>query len=225
MRFALTSDHKEFFIKNGFIEFEDLLDAQAVAQLQQAIQATLCSRLKITSSSLLEQSPKTVFEAGFDLWRDNAVIKKILFKSTLSDIAGQLFQLPLLRIAFDQYLDTSSGSEGWLNTPLSMNELSCAHPLAGALFILLSTPFSTEEPVCPIASKAGNGIFVSADKAIAWKEIFSRKGLEVVILAYGAKKTFYRLTQNDSHTHVWKRLGYVFGDLLKDNLHPIVFRN
>ncbi|MBS0607243.1 MAG: hypothetical protein KF898_06105 [Parachlamydiales bacterium] len=226
MRFALNSDHKDFYSKNGFIEFEDFLDANSVAALQKEIDTTLCARLKTSSIRMAELPRSAIFDSGFDLWRDNATLKHTLFKATFSEIAAQLFQAPLLRIAFDQYLDTGTGSESPLSTSLSLNDLSCANPLSGALILRLSElPVDPCDPqTCPIPSKAGSAIFLSPDKVIPWKDLFSQKDLRLMILAYGFKKTFYRLCKNDPHTHQWKKLGYVFGDLLKDNLHPILFR-
>jgi hypothetical protein len=226
MRFALNSDHKEFYTKNGFIEFEELLDAHSVAALQQEIDATLCTRLKTSSIRMAELPRTAIFESGFDLWRDNSAIKQSLFKTTFTEIAAQLFQANLLRVAFDQYIDTGPGSESPLKEPLSLNAFSCANPLSGALIIRLSeTPIDPCDPqVCPIPSHAGSAIFLSPDKVIPWAELFSQKDLRLLILAYASKRTFYRLEKNDPHTHLWKRLGYVFGDLLKDNLHPVLYR-
>lgn len=226
MRFALNSDHKDYYAKNGFIEFEEFLDANSVAALQKEIDATLCARLKTSSIRMAELPRKAIFESGFDLWRDNASIKQTLFKTTFTEIAAQLFQANLLRAAFDQYIDTGPGTDSPLTAPLSLNDFSCANPLSGAFIIRLSeTPIDPCDPqVCPVPSKAGSAIFLSPDKVIPWSELFSQKDLRILILAYGSKRTFYRLEKNDPHTHLWKRLGYVFGDLLKDNLHPVLFR-
>lgn len=226
MRFALNSDHKDFYAKNGFIEFEELLDATGTVALQQEIDSTMRTRFKTSSIRIAELPRKAIFESGFDLWRDNSAIKQSLFKTTFSEIAAQLFQANLLRVAFDQYIDTGPGSESPLKKPLSLNALSCAKPLSGALIIRLSeTPVAPCDPqMCPIPSYAGSAIFLSPDKEIPWAELFSQKDLRLLILAYASKRTFYSLEKNDPHTHLWKRLGYVFGDLLKDNLHPILYR-
>ncbi len=226
MRFALNSDHKDFYAKNGFIEFEGLLDAQAVTALQQEIDSTLCLRLN-TSSILMARLPrKAIFESGFDLWRNSGAVKQALFKTTFTELSAQLFKANLLRVGFDQYIDTGAGSDFPLKEPLSFNAFSCANPLSGILMFRLSeTPADPCDPqVCPIPSRVGSGIFLSPDKVIPWAELFSKKNLRLMILAYASKRTFYRLEKNDPHTHLWKRLGYVFGDLLKDNLHPILHR-
>ena len=131
MRFALNSDHKDFYSKNSFIEFDELLTPDSLASLQSDIETTLSHRLKIPSSRLHEQPLKALFDAGFDIWRDSSTFKKTLFKSTVSEIAAQLFEESFLRIGFDQYIDTASGSSPLLTSSLSLNDLSCAKPLMG----------------------------------------------------------------------------------------------
>jgi hypothetical protein len=223
MRFALNSDHKDFYSKNGFVEFENLIAPDSLASLQKEIDETLSSRLKTFSSRLADQPKTALFEKGFDLWRENSAIKKALTRITFSDIASELFQTPFLRIGFDQYIDTGSGAERPLTDPLSLNQMSCANPLVGALIISFSEQ-SVDPQICPIPSQPGRGIFLSADKVIPWDQLFSQHSVRLLLFAYAAKKTFYRLEKNDPHTHVWKGLGYVFGDLLNDHLHPVLHR-
>ena len=227
MRFALNSDHKDFYSKNSFIEFDELLTPDSLASLQSDIETTLSHRLKVSPSRLPDQPRKALFDAGFDIWRDSSNFKKTLFKSTVSEIAAQLFEESFLRIGFDQYIDTGSGSEALLTSSLSFNDLSCAKPLIGALILRLSPPTDeTIDPqICPIPSKAGSGIFVSPSKIIPWSTLFAEKNLRLLILAYASKRSIYHLEKNDPHTHVWKGLGYVFGDRLNDNLHPVIHRS
>ena len=84
MRFSLTADHKEFFVKNRYIEFEGLLTADEAAPLQ---------------ANLSE---------GRDLWRHSPGIKKIVHKRQLASVAAQLSDRKQLRLAFDQAGSLSS---------------------------------------------------------------------------------------------------------------------
>lgn len=226
MRFAINSDHKDFYSKNGYIEFDEMLASDALNALQADVEKTLASRLNISTHRLEDQPRKALFEAGFDLWRDCPSFKKQLFKPTFSEIASQLFQEPFLRIGFDQYIDTGSGSETILSATLPISALSCAKPLAGALLVRLSpeAPSSLDPQSCPVPAKPGSGIFLSPNKAIAWQTLFSEKNLRLLLLAYGTKNSIYHLEKNDPHTHVWKGLGYVFGDRLNDSIHPVLHR-
>ncbi len=226
MRFALTLEHRDFYAKNGYIEFEGLLTAEQIASLQTEIDSTLVSRLKISPHKFADQTPKAIFDNGFDLWRANAVVKKTLFRNTLSDIAAQLFLSNLLRMGFDQYIDTRSGGPSPITAPQSFQQFSCAKPLTGALILRLSEPTTDTVDIstCPIPTQAGRGIYLSPEKAIDWDVLFSQKNLRLLILTYATKRTLYHLEKNDPHTHLWKGLGYVFGDRLNDSVHPILYR-
>ena len=46
MRFALTKDHLDFFYRNHYIEFEDLLTIEEVFSLEDAIEAVLTKRIE-----------------------------------------------------------------------------------------------------------------------------------------------------------------------------------
>jgi len=224
MRFSLSSDHKNFYEKNGFIEFEKLLKPEAVIALQHEIDSTLCSRLKVTPIRLAELSSQVIVQSGFDLWRDNIEIRKTLFKVIFSEIAAELFRAKFLRAGFDQYLTTGAGSDAPFNQILSLNDLSCARPLLGALVICLSDT-DLNRSTYPIPCQSGNGVFLSADKKIDWNELLEQRNLRLLVLTYASKKTFYSLEKNALHTHDWKKLGYVFGDLLNDHFHPVLYRS
>lgn len=220
MRFALTSDHRNFYLKHGYIEFENLLSNAQVEILQQSIEACLKQRLKTSKKS----SPQTRFDQGFDLWRESIEIKKMVFGLTLSEIAAQLFQVPLLRIGFDQYYDIS-GQEHFcpFSLPQSIQEVSCAKPLLGALLLTLAPPSSPASS--PFPGQCGSGVYFNPQKIIDWKTLFDQKGAHYIAIAYAAKTTLYHFEPKDPHTHSWKSLGYVFGDPLKDTTHPVIYRS
>ena len=222
MRFALNLEHRDFYSKNGFVEFEHLLTLEQIETLQQAIDTTLATRLKITPSKLIQQSAAILFQAGFDLWRDHPLIKKALFKTTLSDIASQLFQAPLLRMGYDQYIDTRHGTATPLTGHQTIEAQSCAKPLLGALILRLSP--ATPHSVALIPSQIGSGIYVNPKTPLNWKELFAQSDLKLLILTYASPRALYYLEPNDPHTHSWKKLSYVFGDRLNDSVHPILYR-
>ena len=224
MRFALNRDHKDFYAKSGFIEFQKLLSAEAVEALSQEISQVLAARLHTSKPYPFEKNQKEIFLAGFDLWRESPLIKKTLFKTAFSHIASELFQTPFLRVGYDQYIDTRDGSHPPFHSTCSFNSFSCAHPLAGVMILSLSTPIkpSYNPQDCPIPSEEGSCIFLSPEIPVSWDLLFSQKDARLLIFTFGVKTTFYRLHKQDPQTHAWKRLGYVFGDLLNDALHPIL---
>jgi hypothetical protein len=223
MRFVLDINHQNFFLKHRYIEFEALLSLEQIALLQQEIDQTIAKRF----TKLSDGSSKDIFQAGYDLWRDNQVIKKIAFKNQFAEIASILFSTDPIRIAFDQYLATSPGSHQPFTEGLTLTQTSCAKPLAGALLLRLSEEplvLPYEQPLCPIPKQIGNVLFLSPLLPIHWNLLFSLQNTHLFLIAYAPKRALYHLEKQDPHTHAWKRLGYVFGDALTDSLHPILHR-
>lgn len=216
MRHAVSSEHRDFFSKHRYIEFEELLTEEQAEELEKAIDQAL-------GPSLL--STQEQFDKGFDLWRRVTAVKKWAFKQTLTEIAASLTQTHLFRIGFDQLLS----SDG-VTTPLSgsqpLSALCCAKPLAYGLLICLAAGTApSDETLAPFPLKEGNGVFFSPEFSFPWEQLFHLKHFRWLLIGYAPKQAIYHLEKRDPHTHVWKQLGYVFGDSLNDTLHPVIFRD
>jgi hypothetical protein len=72
--------------------------------------------------------------------------------------------------------------------------------------------------------KAGNALFISASLPLPWTQLFSIKGLEFLLIGYAADKTLFKADTKDPHAVDLKKMGYVFNDYLKDNLHTLLIR-
>ena len=229
MRFSPTSDHREFFSKNGFVEFENFLTLEQITLLNKEIDQTLANRLKVSLPQLQKTPVNLLFQEGFDLWRDSEALKKVIFKSNFAEIASYLFNIPLLRMGFDQYLPSTTIETLPLSDGVSLQDISSAKPLAGGLLLNLSEDenpleLPCEQTGCPVPLKRGNVVFLSAEKPIPWHLISTLKNQRFFAVVYATKRAIYHLDNKDPHTHAWKRRGYVFGDRLNDHLHPILFR-
>jgi hypothetical protein len=222
MRHAVTLEHRDFFSKNRYIEFDGMLSEEQVILLQKEIDQTLSQKLPIKQPSCIE-----TFQAGYDLWRENATIKKWAFKNTFAEVAAALLQTHLFRIAFDQYL-CPDGASTPLSGTASLSLISSAKPLSCAFLICLSggtIPSTIDTSQSPLPLKEGNVVFFSPQLPIAWDLMFQLKHFRWLLVAYAPKQAIYHLENKDPHTHAWKRLGYVFGDSLNDSVHPIIFRD
>ena len=92
----------------------------------------------MATPKLKEKTDPEIYQAGYDLWRDNEEIKKITQKQAFAAVASELFQALPLRYAFDQYfsmIQCTAGSP--YDVPLSLQEISCLNPLAGGLILPL----------------------------------------------------------------------------------------
>jgi hypothetical protein len=221
MRFALTADHREFFVKNNYIELEGLLSADQIATLKKNTDEALAARLRIQPRKLMELPASELFQAGYDLWRDNDEIKKTVHKNTLATLASELFQAVPLRCAFDQSIYTTQRTSSVFPEPYALEQTSCLSPLAGALILPLE---DLMEPLSffPVPVNRGNGLFISPSLPIPWPKLCETPGLRLLMIGYGMGRTFFRPDTRDPHAVNLKKQGYVFNDALKNSTHPVL---
>lgn len=184
MKFAISQEQREFFRKNGWISFVDLLDIKELVSLNEGI-----------AVALIPVKRKTLFEVGRDLWRKEEKVKKVVVSKRLLELAFELIQKKPLRLAFDQWVPADCKE---------LNEFSGISPLLGVFFIsLVDGSGSFYLPSTPLPSFENGPYFM---------------------IAYCDKYSQYLYEERDPQVHFPKSLGYVFGDMLKDRLHPIVLR-
>lgn len=224
MRFAITADHQEFFTKNHYIEFEGILPSQQIASLKENVHKTIGKRLRISPEKLYEKTAPEIYQAGYDLWRDNEDIKKIAHKQAFASIASELMQVLPLRYGFDQYFATfQCNAASPYDLPSSLQNISCIHPLAGGLILPLQD-LPSPPTFFPMPLKAGNALFISPTFALPWPQLFSTCGLYFFLITYAMEKSFFRSDSHDPHAASLKKLGYAYNDVLKDSIHPIILR-
>lgn len=221
MRFIITPDQRDFFRKNHFIEFDDLLSGKTIATVCKESDEILLKRVNCAPSKSNRLS--SLYKAGYDLWRDSPAIKIATQKLSIAHIASELFQTYPLRIAFDQFLTPKMPL---FQSSFSLMDISSIQPLAGGVFFLLEN--LDDDPVqkmggFPLPKNAGNALFFSPTLAIPWPAFARLSHLKLLLVAFAPKKSFYCPEANDPHSPSFKKLGYVYNDLLKETLHPIIF--
>jgi hypothetical protein len=202
MRFATSSEHREFFNKHRYIEFSDLLSEEEAATLKTHAQALLLKRAE------RKQTPDR------DLWRDDPFIKKTLFHPRFSEIAATLLKKPILRLAYDQYF--AAPSSLLPKTAATLQHISAFQSIAGGLILQLA---SAPHLPAPLPRQPGHGLLFGPDLPLPFAELS-----ECILIAYCNDRTLYILDKHDPHTHFLKKFGYVFGDALKNETHPLLFR-
>lgn len=184
MKFAISQDQRDFFRKNGWISFSDLLDSKELDSLKAGIEVAL------------KPAPrKSLFQQGRDLWRKDERIKKIVQSRRLVDFAFELVQKKPIRLAFDQWIPANSKE---------INEHSSINNLLGIFIISLAD---------------GSGSFYLPSTPLP-----SFENDPCLMIAYCDKYSQYLYEEADPQVHFLKSLGYVFGDRLNDQLHPILLR-
>jgi hypothetical protein len=210
MRFVLASEHREFFSKNRFIEFEDLI--ADVATINSEFDVVLMERLKKLPQS---RTPQELFKVGRDVWRKYS---KLTCKRGLAEIAASLFHQKTVRLAYDQILKTTEQTGSPLMHNLSLQQASCFQPILGGVIVRISHDPSPP-PMTPI--KVGSGLFLHPDLPLPWTSFFQNPNQTLLLIVYAPEKTLYILNKDDPHTHELKREGYAFGDRIQN---PIIFK-
>ena len=132
MKFAVAKEHRDFFENNKGIEFEQILSQNEIDLFNNEITQSLTRRLSVSGSKAFDENPKTLFETGRDLWRDSAIIKKIICHRKLGELVYQLVGEKPIRLGYDQYyptIDTTSGNSvgkytNFIQNPASLKEIS-----------------------------------------------------------------------------------------------------
>lgn len=228
MKVTILPDHFKFFQRHGTIEFSDFINHPQIEQLNSAIDATIDQRSKVRN----DEDNYWIF--GRDLWRDNEKIKKVICQQSFAQIAAQLTNAKTIRLAFDQVIQRPD-----LILPSgNLEEIGHLQGIVCALLINLKG-----DGVPPLPEKPGNAIFVSPKNFLDFtgegfppspenpenpdfvsprKNIdFSQipKGSRYLMIAYAQEKAIYNVKSLDM-----QRLEYRVGELLKDKLHPILYR-
>lgn len=229
---ALSSEHKEFFHRTGYIELENVLSPEEVELLSAEIHSTIKKRRALPSYNLASISTDIPFLLGHDLYSDSAPIKKIVTKRLFSETAAELFGCVPLQLAFDQfYPDRTTrpfAPKGiyhlFLEAPEVLEEITSIQGFVGAVIIALNGDSDETEGNSIFPRKPGSVVFIKPQCMLDWSPLFEHQEREFLMIGYTQNRSVYRMNTKDPHTHTLKGKGYVFGDLLKEKTHPIVLR-
>lgn len=239
MKFATAKEHRDFFQKNGWIEFDEFLSADQLDLTNSAIDRVLAERLNKTPAELRFASSEDLYLQGRDVWRMNPQLRKLVTQTRFAEIASDLIEKKPLRLGYDQLLPTRNKDQKmddskhvyatFLEQTANLEAVSCLRDVSCGLVLSLG---ASQEGVSELASegidifprKAGNVIFFRPDAPVKWDNLYTHQGERYYLIVYTQATAHYILQPHDPHTHALKRLGYIFNDRLKDNLHPIVYR-
>lgn len=128
------------------------------------------------------------------------VIKKITHMSKLAKLASELIHTRKLRFGFDQLLAAPYNLK-------NLHNETCINGLAIALYLSLD-------------SDEQHAIFALPTMDLASLPLDLTK--RYFLIVWTEDRAQYILQPKDPHTHELKKCGYVFGDRLKEEWHPIV---
>lgn len=242
MKFAIVKEHRDFFQKKGWIEFEDFFSLDQINLLNQSIDQALSDRLSLPIERLNHQSSEPLFLHGRDLWRFNDRLKKFTVQPRLGEIASELIERKPLRLGYDQFFPSLyqtkfPKNEGekvystFIQQTASLEAVSSLQGIACGLMISLGGKAGAEPSLIPevegmdvFSAQPGHALFFQPGAEVNWNSLYSHPGQRYYLIVFTQLTSFYHLQQRDPLTHFLKPLGYVFTDKLTDKLNPIVYR-
>ncbi len=219
MKFALAKEHHDYFDLNGFIEFEGLISQQRIHILSKAARRLVANRLNKLPERLSLEKPQDLFLAGRDLWREEQEIRKQVVHLNLAKIASGLVRQRPIRLCLDQWIPP--GLE--FKNPITFEELTSVQGVLAGAFIALESAI-TEDETSFFPKEAGNIVFVKPDTVIPYEQLTLARGQSMLMVVYGSRQSVYVQKDTDPLTYYLKSSGYVYGDRLSDNLHPLLLQ-
>jgi len=203
MKYSLTGQQAFYFEKNGYIEFEHLLDDNEIKTLFYGIKGAKQDR---------------------NLSATNPAVRKIVFSTGLAELASRLAMKKKLRFGFDQVVANPVVANQY-----TVASCSCIAPLSLCLLLCVDGEQEPgdallEEGIDPFPSKAGNGVFFLPNRAWNTAYLERHKNQTFMLIAYADEKVQYLYCIEDPYLHDLKRNGLVFGDQLPQNTHPFLCR-
>jgi hypothetical protein len=249
MKFAITSEQRQYFHKQQMLELEGLLTLQQLEFLTEAIEAEVLRKKNIGSVKYANLPAKELFMGGHDLWRNEASIAKVVTDLKYAEIIAELTHTRLLRLGYDQWFPSNllimdksqspptaplpksrtaekSPYDQLLSKTASLRNVCCLQGVCCGLMLCLSGSVSSKDEAYEgvFSDVAGNGVFIAPERAIDFPTLLQRPEQQFLLIVYTEKTALYTMQKDDPHVHELKRLGYVFGDRLNDRLHPIIYR-
>lgn len=240
MKFSTAKEHRDFFQKHGWIEFEDLISIDQLNAANQDIDQVLAERLKVSVNRLKTFGSEKIYSHGRDLWRSKPTLQKLITQNRFAELAAELIEKRPLRLGYDQLFPARQQKpfseeaalvySQFLEQITSLQTVSCVQGVICGFMIALGNQEGVSkekvslEGIDIFPSKPGNVIFFQPNVPINWNDLYSHLGQRFYMVVYTQVHAHYQLEPLDPHTHSLKRLGYIFNDKLKDALNPIIYR-
>lgn len=241
MKFSTAKEHRDFFQKHGWIEFDDLLSPEQLNTANQEIDQVLAERLNVSVSRLKTFGSEKIYLHGHDVWRSKSFLQKLITQTRFAEIASELIERRPLRLGYDQLFparmqkpfsdEAAQVYSQFLEQTTSLESVCCLQGVICGFMISLSDQEVelSEEKVSLggidiFPSRPGNVIFFQPNVLINWSDLYSHLGQRFYMVVYTQPYANYLLEPKDPHTHSLKRLGYIFNDKLNDALNPIIYR-
>jgi ectoine hydroxylase-related dioxygenase (phytanoyl-CoA dioxygenase family) len=107
--YELTDEQIAFYQKNRFIKLKNVFDEETIAFFNQAISRQVAEMTRTVAPLENRDTYGKAFLQLFNLWREDEVIKELVFSKRLAKIAADLMQTEGVRLYHDQALFKEGG--------------------------------------------------------------------------------------------------------------------
>ena len=194
MRQTLTAEQLSYFTKNGHIEIEGI-----------AFDPSLFP-------------PAKTYETGRDHWRNHPSLKTFLLRK-IGPLALDLTAKNQLRLACDQWIPTDHP----MGKPAPAKDFFSIQNLAlGAIIAPSASPIPKRSPlgILPLPSTPSTILFFKPTLILDWPKLSS----PIYLVLFALHNAVYVHNPKDPLTNAMKAFNYGFGDLLKNETHPLIIK-
>lgn len=240
MKIAIANEHKEFFRKHGWIEFNDFFTQDQIFLCNKHIKDSLVSRLKTIPEAISQKSSCELFSAGRDLWRESTNLLKFISQPKLAQISSELLDKRPLRLAYDQFYPDINSKQSvqkdlsyskFLDQNVSLEDVSSIKGILCGVMIGLSPaiekidiPPAESEGMDIFPNGLGHVLFFLPDRKIDFKKYFLHPEQKYLLIVYAQSTSFYQPQLTDPQAYFIKQYGYDRNDKLTQQFHPIIYR-
>jgi len=107
--YELTKDQLDFYQQNRYIKLKQVLNKETLEFFNTAITARVNKMNTVTASIAERSTYGKAFLQLFNLWREDEVVKQLIFSKRLAKIAADLMQTQGIRLYHDQALFKEGG--------------------------------------------------------------------------------------------------------------------
>lgn len=107
--YQLSPEQIEFFQQNKFIKLKQVLDPATVIFFNEVITEQVNKMNKVNTSLEARDTYGKAFLQLFNLWRENEIVKQLVFSKRIAKIATELMQVKGVRLYHDQALFKEGG--------------------------------------------------------------------------------------------------------------------
>lgn len=157
------------------------------------------------------------FSEKIDQWRENESLLKFL-KKEIGKPALELSHQKQLHIGVSFWITPQNKPQkgGAINEIISIQGASIA-------CVMSPNPKTPEKKsplgIVPVPTDQQNVLFFDPKFILDWPHVES----DLFFVVFAKKNSLYIRNEKDPETNYLKRMGYAFGDTLKNELHPLIF--